>query len=273
MRKRSVLGALRGAFDRCRPVLQGLGRCSRCALELYRDALRQNLLLRPLRGRKASRPVSPSPPPQPESSGNVVPFPQRSIPPPTPSRAPEPTSSPETSGARAALGEVGLALAAGAPVVLLISLLVQAFSASTADRVLTTGANETAAAELPGGSTVALGARSTVKVDGTEQQSVANLVEGEAIFEVPRDAANPLVVHTPLATARAQAGSKFRVSMDSSVEFELFAGVVHVFPRGANGEPAAIVLKKGRPHRVPVDMRGAIVASHRGSGVAKPAGG
>lgn len=157
--------------------------------------------------------------------------------------------------------------------VLLISLLALAVSDSTADRVIATGANETTAAELPGGSTVALGARSTVKLEGTEQQSVANLVEGEAIFEVPRDAPDPLVVHTFLATARAQAGSKFRVSIDSSVEFELFSGVVHVFPRGANGEPAAIMLKKGRPHRVPVDMRGATVASHRGNGVAKPAGG
>ena len=98
-------------------------------------------------------------------------------------------------------------------------------------------------------------------------------MEGEAIFEVPPDAPRPLIVETFLATARAAAGSKFRVKIDSSVEFELFAGIVHVYPRGANGKPAAIMLKKGVLYRVPVDMRGALVANRRGSVATKPADG
>jgi transmembrane sensor len=151
----------------------------------------------------------------------------------------------------------------------MVCLLVLASSGSKSDRVITTGANETTAAELPGGSTVALGARSTLNVGVTDQQWVAMLVEGEAIFEVPRDAPRPLVVETFLAKARAAAGAKFRVKIDSSVEFELFAGVVDVFPRGANGEPAKITLRKGVPYRVPVDMRGATAANRCGTVVAK----
>jgi ferric-dicitrate binding protein FerR (iron transport regulator) len=93
------------------------------------------------------------------------------------------------------------------------------------------------------------------------------------MFEVPLDAPNPLVVVTFLATARAAAGAKFRVKIDSSVEFELYAGIVDVLPRGANAEPAKITLRKGIPYRVPVDIWGAMVLSCCGSVAVKPVGG
>jgi len=260
MLKRSVLGAWRFVLDKFLPVLQVLARCTRWVFGSYLNAHRKNLLLRALRGRKVSAPEPQFPS---EPSGNVIKFPQRSA-----STPPEPTSTIKKSGALAAFGDVSLLLAAGAPVVALISMLMLASSGRTSDRIITTGANETTAANLPGAGTVALGARSTLKM-GVTDQWVAMLLEGEAMFDVPLDTPNPLVVETFLATARAAAGAKFRVRIDSSVEFELFAGVVDVFPRGANGQPAKVTLRKGIPYRVPVDMRGAMAASHRGSVAAK----
>lgn len=104
-------------------------------------------------------------------------------------------------------------LVASWTVIVMVSLLMLASSGSTSDRFITTGANQTTSAALPGGGTVALGARSTLKLGVTERHWVGRLVEGEAI------------------------------------------------------------LRKGIPYRVPVDMRGAMVASCCGGVTAKPVGG
>jgi ferric-dicitrate binding protein FerR (iron transport regulator) len=252
-------------------MLHVLARCTRWASKLYRNAHQQNPLLRALRCRKVSATESQRKP-QVESRGNVVQFPQRSTSAVQPSADVEATSTPKMSSAAAAFGDVSLGLAASAVPLVMLSLLMLASSSGKSNGLITTGANQTAAAKLPGGGTVALGARSALNVSLTDQHPVPLLLEGEAIFEVPRDAPRPLIVETFLATARAAAGSKFRVKIDTSVEFELFTGVVDVFPRGADGKPAAIALKKRIPYRVPVDVRGALTAS-RGSVGAQPADG
>ena len=169
MLKRRVLGALRLVFDICRRVLHVLGRCIRWVFERYRDAHRQNLLLRALRGRKVSEPepqhrLAPQPKPKHQPSGKILPFRRRPDPSAKPSAAVERTSTPKRNSAFAAVGDVSLGLVASAVPTVLVCLLMLESSSSTSNRVITTEANETTAAELPGGGTVALGARSTLNV-------------------------------------------------------------------------------------------------------------
>ncbi|MET0657804.1 MAG: FecR family protein [Steroidobacteraceae bacterium] len=117
------------------------------------------------------------------------------------------------------------------------------------DRIITTGANQSITMRLPDGGKLSLGARSTVRMN-KDQQRTARLVEGEAMFEVVPDSARPYTVETFLVDVTT-AGARFRIKSDSSVEIEVYDGVVHVSERAKAGAPV-IILRKGSPYRVPV---------------------
>lgn len=136
--------------------------------------------------------------------------------------------------------------------VLLLGSLALIVIPRSVGRTFTTGADETIAERLPDGSKMRLEERSEVKLDRADEQWIAIVVSGSAIFDVPPDAPQPLIVRAARVTAVGSAGAKFRVSIDLHLEFELYEGFVQVVTRGANGLPAVITLKKGVPSRVPI---------------------
>lgn len=208
------------------------------AFELYRNCLPENLLLRALTPRRAAER-------QPLSKLTVADF-LRTL------RSAETTSPHE---ARA------LVATATAAVFVAIGGLLLVFNGGTPDRVITTGANETSSARLSDGSVLHLGARSTVRADLTGQQRVANMEEGEVIFNVAQDLARPFIVNTFLASAVVAAGARFRVTVGSSVEFQVYEGVVEVLLRHAKpGAPKRILQKGSPPFRVSVDEIVAVAA-------------
>lgn len=162
---------------------------------------------------------------------------------------------------------VGLIVTSTAAVIVSVSYCyLQMFSGAGASaRVISTQANESITADLADGSICSLGGRSTVRVTVAAQQQVADLVEGEAMFEVRRSATKPLVVDTFLARATAPPGAKFRVATGSGVEFQVYEGLVQVHEKRAKAGTPALQLKKGDFYRVPVDGSRVIVADRRGS--------
>lgn len=73
-----------------------------------------------------------------------------------------------------------------------------------------TGVGEQRTVALADGSTIVLNARSRVRVDFDPARRDIELLSGEAIFRVARDAARPFVVHTGATTVRA-VGTQFDV--------------------------------------------------------------
>lgn len=158
---------------------------------------------------------------------------------------------------------VGLIVASIAAVTVSI-VLTSGVNVDSAHRVIMTWANDQTTERLPDGTVLALDALSTVRVNITAQQRGARLMEGEVIFNVPQDATKPFVVETVAATVTA-AGGKFRIGIDSSVEIEVFEGLVQVTAPGARaGAPARILRKGDGVYRVPLDRPWAMAANGRG---------
>jgi hypothetical protein len=147
---------------------------------------------------------------------------------------------------------VALLMTATAAVVVSVCALLSLVPHTTSGAVITTGANETTTEQLPDGSVLALGARSKVKVHVYDQQCVASFIAGEGRFSVARNLSKPLVVETFLAKATAPAGASFRVTIDTSVEFEVYEGAVQVYSRAAKSADPVITVRKGSAYRVPV---------------------
>jgi hypothetical protein len=173
-------------------------------------------------------------------------------------------------GVRRAL-PVSLVVAASAAAIVLISyVLMIGINVGPADRVIMTGANESAVEQLSDGSVLSLDARSTVNVTVTGKQRVTRLVEGEVIFNVATHATMPFVVQTFLAKVTSE-GGKFRVAIDSSVEVEVYDGVVQVAANGTTAAAAVILHKGDPPYRVPVPAVAAVDANRSGTGGARSA--
>jgi hypothetical protein len=212
------------------------------ALELFLICLRANVLVRALRPRRVAERQHRSN----VSFEDLLRTPQSAK-----------TSSRHESAA--------LAVAATAATIVTTGYwLMVELNVGTAGRVIMTGANESTIQHLSDGSVLVLDARSTVRVEVTAQQRVAHLVEGEAVFDVALDATRPFVVETHLADVSAPVG-KFRVAIDSSVEIEVYEGVVKVAAPGAKKGSQALILQKGGHYRVPAHAIRAEVASSCGS--------
>jgi hypothetical protein len=161
---------------------------------------------------------------------------------------------PPSKPSRRSYEAIGLVIASTSAVLLSTTYwLMLVMNTSSPDRVITTGANETTTMQLPDGNVLSLGAHSTVKVEITDQYWAARLIEGEGLFNVARNSRSQFVVETFLARAAGAAGAKFRVAVDSSVEVEVYEGVVRVFRRGTKAEAPVITLQKGTLYRVPID--------------------
>lgn len=240
-RKPSVRG---GWFDSLRQSMQG-------AIEAFVACVRENILMPAALRRTGPKRARPT---------NVIAiaFPRRE-------------SLPAQINHRAE--GIGLILTATAAVVLSTSVLISRVYDPSPGRLITTGAGETTTVRLSDGSVISLGARTALKLAETDQQRVAIVELGEVIFEVPPHARKTLFVQTVLATARPAAGTRFRVTVDSTIEFEVYSGVVNVFPRGANEKSTARTLKQGVPYRVPMNVRGAAMAVRRSDVAARPVDG
>jgi ferric-dicitrate binding protein FerR (iron transport regulator) len=113
---------------------------------------------------------------------------------------------------------------------------------------------------LEDGSLVSLDALASMRIDFTEKQRGVHLFHGQSLFDVAAGHERPFVVHTFLVDITAVVESKFAVRIDTSVEVEVFEGVVEVSGRRAKAGSPVIVVRKGEKYRVPVDTFRAIVA-------------
>lgn len=160
---------------------------------------------------------------------------------------------------------VGLVVAATLAVVVSIGWSVSVLCARILGEVITTGAHETARIELADGTVLSLGAHSRARVNVTARNRIARLEGGEAMFSVAHDPTRPFFLRTFLANATISSGTKLRVTIDSSVEFEVYEGVALVRLRGAAaGAPVRRLQKGTPPFRVPVDGTLALAANSHG---------
>jgi transmembrane sensor len=112
-----------------------------------------------------------------------------------------------------------------------------------------TGKGERREIALADGSTVHLNAETTLKVRYTGDRRAIEMAEGEAIFDVRRDAARPFTVATPSREVRVL-GTQFDVrSRSGDLTVTVAHGRVQVSPHdGADG--GAYLLTRGQRLRV-----------------------
>lgn len=160
----------------------------------------------------------------------------------------------------------GLVLAVPATVIVIVGWLVMALNVGSSDRVIMTDASASASTQLSDGTVLSLGARSTVRVNETEQPRGAYIDAGEVVLAVKMDVTKPFVVKTYSANVITP-GAKFRVAVDSSVEIQVYEGVVQVVPpEVTEGESHGVTLRKGSPiYRVPDKAARAMAANSSGS--------
>jgi ferric-dicitrate binding protein FerR (iron transport regulator) len=103
---------------------------------------------------------------------------------------------------------------------------------------------------------VHVAARSTVKVEYTDNARIVSVNRGSAVFEVVKDAKRPFIVRTPLIDATA-VGTRFGVSIGPGVTVTVSEGVVKVTARRQRDTGTGIVLKAGEELRVPEGGSGA----------------
>lgn len=121
-------------------------------------------------------------------------------------------------------------------------------------------AKETNTQRLPDGSLVSLDTLGSMRVDFTEKQRGVHLFHGQSLLDVAADRGRPFVVHTFLVDITSVVESNFAVRIDTSVEVEVFEGVVEVSARGAKAGSPVVRVEKGETYRVPVDRFRAFVA-------------
>lgn len=129
-------------------------------------------------------------------------------------------------------GMVGAVLAAA-----LAGVVIGFWPAGT--RTWSTGAGEQRTLLLEDGSHVTLNTRTRVEVRYTRRERALRLLEGEAFFEVAKDAGRPFTVRTALGSARA-VGTRFNVYLeDARLAVTIEEGRVEV--AGAGGGQGVLV--------------------------------
>lgn len=113
---------------------------------------------------------------------------------------------------------------------------------------------------LDDGSVVSADALASMRVDFTGEQRGVHLYHGKSLFDVMAGRERPFVVHTFLVDITSVGSSKFAVRIDTSVEVEVFKGMVEVAGRGAKPGSVVVTVKQGETYRVPVDAFRAMVA-------------
>lgn len=105
----------------------------------------------------------------------------------------------------------------------------------TRDRLYTTEIGERRSITLTDGSTIDLNARSRIRVHFSKAERDVELLDGQALFEVAKDAARPFVVKSDGTWVRA-VGTQFQVDRKSSgITVTVVEGRVMVLAAGAEG--------------------------------------
>lgn len=92
---------------------------------------------------------------------------------------------------------------------------------------------------LSDGSTIDLNARSSIRIEFSKDERDVELLEGQALFEVAKDATRPFIVHSGAAVVRA-VGTQFDVNRaPSSTTVTVVEGRVAVLNENASGSAAA----------------------------------
>lgn len=118
------------------------------------------------------------------------------------------------------------------------------------EHVITTLASQWHHTKLADGTAVHVDARSTVKVEYTDDTRIVSVDRGSAVFEVAKDPRRPFIARTQLIDATA-VGTRFGVSIDPGVTITVSEGAVKVTARGQRGTGTGIVLNAGEQLRVP----------------------
>jgi transmembrane sensor len=148
---------------------------------------------------------------------------------------------------RALLWPVGAAAAAGATAYLVFGLLPTSVD-PTAKRQITTKVGETRAISLEDGSRVVLDTSSRVRVSFTTSAREVELLDGQAHFEVAKDAQRPFSVRTKSAEVVA-VGTTFDVAaLLARTTVTLIEGRVNVLPvaQGAPTQSPVEALEPGQ---------------------------
>lgn len=116
--------------------------------------------------------------------------------------------------------------------------------------VITTAASQWHHTTLADGTAVHVDARSTVKIDYTDDARIVYVDQGSAVFEVAKDPKRPFIARTHLIDATA-VGTRFGVSVNPGVTTTVSEGVVKVTARGQPWTGTGIMLKAGEELRVP----------------------
>ncbi|WP_129780924.1 FecR family protein [Peristeroidobacter soli] len=131
---------------------------------------------------------------------------------------------------------------------LLVSSMV--WIVSEARHTYRTGIGEQRSITLEDGSTVDLNARSRIKVAYTEEQRTVELVSGQALFQVAKNAARPFIVRSRDVQVRA-VGTRFDVyRKDSGTVVTVVEGKVAVTHAETDASGAATTLDVSRPSEV-----------------------
>ena len=99
------------------------------------------------------------------------------------------------------------------------------------DRTVITAASEWQHKSLEDGSTVHMDARTRLKVEFTAERRLVHLYEGQAVFEVAKNANRPFTVSTHIVDVTA-VGTRFGVAINPGVTTTVSEGVVKVTPHG-----------------------------------------
>jgi ferric-dicitrate binding protein FerR (iron transport regulator) len=135
------------------------------------------------------------------------------------------------------------------------ALALIAFTGVTTLERMRDGVVETVASEwhhrtLEDGTTVHMDARTRLKIVMTPERRVIHLLQGQAAFDVAKDARRPFVVKTPLADVIA-VGTRFSVSLDTGVTTIVEEGVVKVMRLGQD-DVTPILLTENEQLHIPV---------------------
>lgn len=132
-----------------------------------------------------------------------------------------------------------------ATVVIVAALAIGAMLTPGGRDTIKTGAGERVHRTLSEGSAVRASSLSRMKIDFNAEQRNIRLEQGEAVFEVAKDAARPFNVITPLATFTA-IGTRFGVSLGAGVTVTVSEGAVRATVRGGK----EIMLRAGEQLQV-----------------------
>lgn len=138
-------------------------------------------------------------------------------------------------------------LAAGGAAIAAATAGILGFSLEAAARTYKTGRGEIRLVPLKDGSSMTLNTSSTARISFTDEQRHVELIEGEAIFDVARDAERPFVVKAGDTHVRA-VGTSFTVRRltQEPVQILVRQGTVEVNRTGAH---------KGSVQRLSANMR------------------